>query len=212
VIDVACGPGVFPLHLAPYVREIVGLELTPALLNEAQRLQKAARTWNVRWVIGEAGSLPFGDGAFSLVVCSGSFHHFDDPVGVLAEMVRVCRPGGRIAINAVTPEAGNSAAYDQLELLRDPKHRHAHTVDEMRALGAAAQLVPMCVDTRTTDDMSLVDVLAASPAGRHSQHQIEDLLRTDASSGDDRHGLHAHLSDGKLMVNYTTTTFVWRKP
>jgi ubiquinone/menaquinone biosynthesis C-methylase UbiE len=58
--------------------------------------------------------LPFRDAAFSLVVTRYSFHHFLDPQAVLAEMVRVCAPGGRVAVIDVftsTPE--EAEAYNR---------------------------------------------------------------------------------------------------
>ncbi len=47
---------------------------------------------------GDATALPFVDASFDLVFCRTAVHHFPDPAVVVAEMARVCRPGGRVAI------------------------------------------------------------------------------------------------------------------
>lgn len=210
VIDVACGPGVLSLGLAPHVAEVVGLDLTPRMLIEAQKLQAAAKLWNIRWVIGDAASLPFGDGTFSLAICSGSFHHFEEPATVLEEMVRVCGAAGRIAINDVTPAPEKSAAYDELETLRDPSHRHAHSIEELRALGHAAGLREVHVETSVTGDIPFDAVLSTSHPERISREEIHALVAEDARSGADRFGYNAHFVEGRLMANFATSIVVWQ--
>src|SRR5260370_1302929 len=75
---------------------------------------------NVVWCIGDVARLPFGDGAFSIAVSRFAFHHMLAPDVVLSEMVRVCRPGGRIAVVdvAVSPVPEKAAAYNTMEKLR----------------------------------------------------------------------------------------------
>lgn len=212
VIDVACGPGLLSLEMAPHVAEIVGIDLTPQMLIKAQKLQAAAGVWNIRWVIGDATALPFGDATFSLAICSGAFHHFEDPVGVLCEMMRVCQPGGRIVINDVTPGPDKAPAYDRIETLRDPSHRHAHSVAELRALGREAGLVEIHVDTSPTSDIPFDAVLSTSEPVELSREEIHALVAEDARSGEDRYGYNAHFVESRLMANFVTTILVWRRP
>ena len=58
---------------------------------------------NVAWTRGDVRPLPFADRAFTLVTARYAFHHFPDPAAVLAEMTRVCAPGGTIAMANWTP-------------------------------------------------------------------------------------------------------------
>ena len=53
---------------------------------------------NLTWKVGDILPLPFVDEPFSLVLSRYSFHHFLDPKAVLSEMIRVCRPGGRVMV------------------------------------------------------------------------------------------------------------------
>ena len=66
------------------------------------------------------GDLPFADRTFDAVVTRFSFHHLEDPKKALDEMVRVCRPGGRVVVcDVYTTTADQAAEYDRLERLRD---------------------------------------------------------------------------------------------
>ena len=79
--------------------------------------------------------MPFPDTAFSAVVTRYSFHHFLDPEAVLAEMVRVCRPGGRVAvIDVFTSSPEQAEACNHVEKLRDPSHVRALSLEELTAL------------------------------------------------------------------------------
>jgi ubiquinone/menaquinone biosynthesis C-methylase UbiE len=133
VLDVACGPGLVACEIARVARQVTGIDLTPAMIEQAR--QRSIGMANVSWVVGDAQPLPFPDASFSRIVTRYSFHHFTDPRGVFAEMVRVCRPGGRVTVADVfttTPE--QATAYDRLERWRDPSHTHALLLDELTDL------------------------------------------------------------------------------
>ncbi len=55
VLDLACGPGSLALRLAPHVREVTGLDLTPGMLEQARAAQEAQCATNVRWVWASLG-------------------------------------------------------------------------------------------------------------------------------------------------------------
>ncbi len=123
VLDVACGAAHAAEQAAPHVRQVVGIDLTPSLLElGAERLRDAGIT-NVLLQEGNAAELPFVDDSFDLVVCRGALHHFMDPGGAVAEMARVCRPGGRVvAADMVAPDAEVRDAFDDLHRCLDPSH------------------------------------------------------------------------------------------
>jgi ubiquinone/menaquinone biosynthesis C-methylase UbiE len=105
VLDVACGPGVLACAFAQVAHHVAGIDLTPAMIDRAKALQQAHGLANLTWRIGHVLPLPFTDASFSLVFTRYSFHHFLDPEAVLAEMVRVCSPGGRVAWWTFSPAA-----------------------------------------------------------------------------------------------------------
>src|SRR3989442_13282427 len=136
VLDVACGPGLVVCALAAVVRHATGIDVTPAMIERARALAADKGLANVAWGVGDVLPLPYPDGAFSLVISRFAFHHFPEPRAVLAEMKRVCAPGGRVALVdvAASPDPHKAAALNRMEKLRDPSHVRALTLAEQQAL------------------------------------------------------------------------------
>ena len=96
VLDVACGTGVAARTAADRVGatgSVVGLDLNPAMLEVA-----AATRSDIEWRQGDAAHLPFGDGEFDAVLCQSALFFFPDADAAVAEMARVVRPGGAVAV------------------------------------------------------------------------------------------------------------------
>lgn len=209
VLDVACGPGIISCALAAIAREVTGFDLVPAMLEEASKRQNSLGLKNLEWRLGDAGRLPFDDGAFDLVVTRYSFHHLLNPSAVLGEMARVCRPGGRVAVADVTPEAHKTKAYDELEITRDPSHTHALSFDELNALGSQLGLQLANTGSYRLDN-SVESLLAASFPPPGNADRFRKMVRDDI--GVDRLSINAYLKDGELRFSFPTSIVVWTKP
>jgi demethylmenaquinone methyltransferase / 2-methoxy-6-polyprenyl-1,4-benzoquinol methylase len=100
VIDVATGTGMVALALARQGCTVVGLDQSPQMLAAARaKLQDApAFADRVSFVQGEAERLPFANGAFDALTFTYLLRYVDDRAATLAELARVVRPGGRIAM------------------------------------------------------------------------------------------------------------------
>src|SRR5271166_5356916 len=140
VLDVACGPGLLVCAFARVVRHATGIDLTPAMLDQARKLQAQQGLDNVSWQEGDVLPLPYPDAQFSIVSTRFAFHHFLDPLAVLKEMRRVVKPGGRIVVADSAPAANKAAAFNAMEILRDPSHVRAMPPEELRELFAQAGL------------------------------------------------------------------------
>lgn len=95
-LDVGCGTGVLAARLAGRGFEMTGLDPSAGMLEVM-----GAEHPEVAAVRGSGDELPFEADSFDLVLTVAALHHIADPAAVratLAEMVRVCRPGGRIVV------------------------------------------------------------------------------------------------------------------
>ena len=97
-LNVACGPGTVACAFARHVKEAAGFDATPAMLDQARALAARENLTNVAWHHGEAEALPFPEASFDIVTCRFAMRHVLCPARVFAEMVRVCKPGGRVVV------------------------------------------------------------------------------------------------------------------
>jgi len=98
VVDAGCGTGRAMEHLRGAVGPrgtVIGVDVTPEML-EAGRAQGRVDVGSL--VLGDAGALPLRDGAADAVFAAGLLPHLARPEAGLAELARVCRPGGRLAV------------------------------------------------------------------------------------------------------------------
>lgn len=99
VLDVGCGPGTITADLAALVDpgQVVAVDNAPAILDAARATVAGRDLANVRVEQADVYRLPFDDGSFDVVHAHQVLQHLSDPVAALAEMRRVCRPGGVVA-------------------------------------------------------------------------------------------------------------------
>jgi SAM-dependent methyltransferase len=139
-LDVACGPGLLVCAFARVARHATGIDVTPAMLDQARAEAARQGLANVSWDLGDGTRLPYADGQFTVVTSRFAFHHIEDPAAVLREMRRVCAPGGRIAVADAAPSPETADAFNAMEVLRDPSHVRALPPAELEALFPAAGL------------------------------------------------------------------------
>jgi ubiquinone/menaquinone biosynthesis C-methylase UbiE len=143
VLDVACGTGALTLSVAEIAGpsgSVVGLDANPEMLAVARR-----KPVQIEWLEGRAEALPLPDGSFNAVVSQFGFMFFEDKPKALREMVRVLKPGGRLAV-AVCGAVENSPGYGAFALLLDRLFGR-QVGDAFRApfsLGDAGRLHEIC--------------------------------------------------------------------
>lgn len=103
VLDVACGTGNTAIPAARAGATVTGADIATNLLEQA-RARAAAEGLTIKFEEGDAENLPYSDNAFDVVVTMYGAMFAPRPELVAAELVRVCRPGGRIAMANWTPE------------------------------------------------------------------------------------------------------------
>lgn len=122
VLDLGCGPGDGTARIAQSGAWALGLDYSMGMLEKARHEPLAGG----RLTRGDAGRLPFRDGAFDKVVCTNSFHHYPDHRRALAEMRRVLRKGGTLVL--VDPRADNVLGWAAIDLVE----KRVFGLDEVR--------------------------------------------------------------------------------
>lgn len=103
LLDVACGTGNLSIPAARAGAIVTGVDIAPNLLEQA-RARAASEGLTIQFDEGDAESLPYADASFDEVVSMYGAMFAPRPELVAAELVRVSRPGGRIAMANWTPE------------------------------------------------------------------------------------------------------------
>jgi ubiquinone/menaquinone biosynthesis C-methylase UbiE len=102
-LDIGCGPGDDALAMARRVGasgHVTGIDSSTAVIQEARR-RAAAADLPVTFVVADAAALPFADASVDAVRADRTFQHVDAPEATMAEMARVCTPGGTIVISEI---------------------------------------------------------------------------------------------------------------
>lgn len=204
VLDVACGPGIVACAIAPHAAHVTGIDLTPAMIEQARARQATNGLVNLDWRVGDATALPFADASFDRVVTRYSFHHLREPGRALAEMHRVCRPGGRIVVIDATPAPECQTAYDRMETLRDPSHTSALTLDQLRGLGHAEELIELSIDRYK------LEALLSTLADTQDMAALDAMFDADIASGKNWIGVQARRAEDGIRFHFPISIVAWR--
>lgn len=191
-LDVATGGGHTGLALAPLVRQVVLLDLTPEMLGHARRFVEESGARPLGYVAADAEQLPFTAALYHLVACRIAPHHFANVGAFVDEVARVLRPGGAfVLIDSLAPEdAGLNEFINTLERRRDPSHVRSYSRAEWLSFLDHAGLTlehdevilkrhdfdPWCRRMRmsTEDEQALSDWALASPRACREYFGVEE--------------------------------------
>ncbi len=209
VLDVACGPGVTTCDLAEVAGHATGIDVTPAMIEQAKALQRRKSLTNVTWHVGAVPPLAFDDETFSLVFTRYTFHHFTDPLAVLNDMVRVCKTAGRlVVVDVFMTTIEQAKAYNHMEKLRDPSHVRALLLEELTELFIHAGLeAPKTVFYK--QPMSLEPLLKGSFPNPGDGARVRQIIVDDV--GKNELGLGVQRIDGDIQFAYPIAVLVGRK-
>ena len=208
-LDVATGTGNTALALAPFVRHVVGVDLTREMLDQARRVTAERGITNADWVLGDACRLPFGAESFDLYTVRAAPHHFHDFDAFLIEALRVLKPGRAATFVDCAPPAAARDVMHQVEVRRDPSHVRSLTVDEwtqrLKKAGFEVEVAKSReLDWDFEDWMGNMEVQPALAA------ELATLI--EAADGEARAQLHPERRDGRLWHAYWHCLIRARKP
>lgn len=204
MLDVATGAGHTAFAFAPYVAEIIGIDLTPRMLVEAEKLAMQQGVDNVRFVEADIHELPFDDETFDdeqfdLITCRRGAHHFSDIQEALAEMVRMLKPRGLLLIDdrCVPEDDFVDSIMNRLDWLHDESHVREYRPSQWQTMldAAGCRLLTLQTYVRHRPLSSLTE--RVSPQNVAQIHGILSSL-----SPGQRQKLALVEKDGELVSNH----------
>lgn len=193
------------------MRSATGIDLTPAMLEQAKGLAASRNLTNVSFKTGDVNSLPFDTASFSIVTSRYAFHHFVEPVRVLREMVRVCKPGGRVAVmdTIASDDPRKAEMFNRMEKLRDPSHAQALTLPAMlNCFQQAELLAPTITSYKMT--VELEGLLKTSFPEDGNREVIREMIVTSLEN--DTLGVDTYTKDGRVYFSYPIAILMAKTP
>lgn len=202
VLDVACGTGLVSRLFGGRVAEVVGVDITPEMAEQAKPHLD-------RLVITPAERLPFDDDEFDILVCRQGIQFMDLPQAV-AEMVRVVRPGGRVVVvNLCAYGADDRDEYFEVLRLRNPVRRHFFLPEDLRTLLHDAG----CTEVELRRYVSFEDVDIWSDNGAIEEDRREAIRGVYRNASEEFRSLHAvREENGSFVDQMLFVVAAGRKP
>ena len=215
VCDVASGAGHTGLGFAGTTVRIVAVDPAPNMLAQVRRLA-AERGVAVETVEAFTESIPLPASSFDLVVCRVAAHHFNDLPRAMAEMVRLTRPGGHVAV--IDMEGDEDPELDafnhDLEVLHDPTHVRSYTARAWRELFTACGLEVEVCENRQWEFPTGLTVGRWCELG-HSGAQALSLIRERLAAAPPAWLAQLEITrdaDGEFRLPVRTLLILGRKP
>lgn len=204
-LDVCCGPGLLACAFARVVRHAVGIDLTPAMLDQARQTQAEQGLSNLTWQEGDVNALPFPDAHFSIVSSRFALHHLLDPLAALKEMARVSKPGGRVVVADMAPAPEKADALNAEERLRDPSHVRALPPEELRGLFVQAGLPEPRMESYRLEG-ELEDLLSRSFPDEDDADRVRQIFADSIET--DSLDLNTRREDERILYAFPVAVLV----
>jgi broad specificity phosphatase PhoE/ubiquinone/menaquinone biosynthesis C-methylase UbiE len=135
VLDVGTGAGTVALAIAPYVDTVLGIDLSPAMLEKAETERAARGLNNVRFSLGQIGVAPLPENAFDIITIRDLLHYVSDLPALFSLFGRLLRPGGRVVMDEMvgSDDPVKRATLEAIMSRRDPGIIEVRSVGEIEA-------------------------------------------------------------------------------
>jgi SAM-dependent methyltransferase len=210
-IDLACGTGSVVCALAARAAQVVGIDMTDAMLDQARKRATEMRIANVEWRRGSIYAAPYDDGTFDAVTCRFAFHHLEDPAAAFAEMLRLAAPGGRIVLcdGLASDDPDKARAFNAMERWRDPSTVAFRTLDDLSRLFSGSGLGQPGI---RTFDLPYLAAELVDDSFPEDGDRVGLLAAIEASVADDALGMGAEATADGVRIAYHSVILSAVKP
>ena len=209
-LETACGSGVISRVLAPHVRAVHGIDMTPTMVDLACAEATSAGLGSVDFAVGDATATGVPDGAFDGAITRFSIHHIPLPIRVVDELARAVRRGGTVVVadHLGDDDAAALGWSQEIERLRDPSHWASLPVAGLRGLGERAGLV-FDAEEIVPLEIDFDDWLARGSTGAENGPLIERALQAPPAAAT---CFAVDARDGGRVLRLQLWMSRWRRP
>jgi ubiquinone/menaquinone biosynthesis C-methylase UbiE len=215
VCDVASGAGHTGLGFAGIASRIVAVDPAPNMLAQC-RAMAAERGVAMETVEAFAESIPLPTASFDLVTCRLAAHHFSDLPKAMAEMTRLAKPGGHVAV--IDMEGDENPSLDKLnheiEVLHDPTHVRSYTAKQWQKLFTANGLDVVACENRHREFPAGLTVRRWCELGNSGDEALQ-AIRDILGAAPPEWLVELEIvkdSDGEFCIPVRTLLIIGRKP
>lgn len=176
-LDVGTGTGHTAAALAPFVKEVYGLDPSEGMRKAAEEIY--GDIGNLKFVAGSSETTGFPDNHFDIVTARHTLHHHPNIGKTMLELKRILKPGGRlIIVDEVTPNTEVDDWYHELEITRDPTHFRAYYLHEWHSFVTNAGLNWIIGDSETRYTLDCESWIARMNPRPEQAEAVRTLFRT----------------------------------
>ena len=200
LLDVATGAGAVALAFAPHVDHVVAVDISPAMLECAERARLSLNLHNVRFRLADATALPFPEHSFDMVTCRELLSYIPQPDVLLAGFHRVLVSRGKLVLDEIvgSDDPVKRATQEAIEIRRNPAFLKLYSSQEIERLVAEALFKIEKLEHYELN-IGLEEWLAQAAADAATAAAVRSML--DASIERDAAGLNVRRSrDGSLYL------------
>lgn len=210
MLDVSTGGGHTALKFAPLVAVVVASDITPEMLNAAEKFISGQNVTNVEFKLADAQDLPFCDGDFDLVTNRIALHHYPDALRAVREMARVLKPGGLIGfVDNVVPPNKQAADYiNAFEKLRDFSHHWCFSLEQLEQMFTKSGLKIEHTES-SRKKMNFEDWANRMGCPPDLKKQLQEQLERATSIAGEF--LNPRMEDGRLWFDLEEAILIARK-
>lgn len=200
MLEVASGTCAVGRGFSPYLKNVVCLDATQAMLEAGKTEASKNSLNNIIFIKGYSEDLPFLTDSFDIVISRLAFHHFTDINRPFKEMARVLKPGGKLVIiDMEASEEHLRKQRDKIETLRDPSHIRNLSISEIKKLYydnsleitfSDKKIIPVCLDSW----------LALTKTPSSARAEIKELMK-DELQGKSKTGFAPYIRENNIFFD-----------
>jgi ubiquinone/menaquinone biosynthesis C-methylase UbiE len=211
LLDVACGTGEFSVFCARRIKGVHGVDISEGMIELARKQALDSSLTNVTFECHDVEHIPCADSSFSVVQCRSAFHHMDDYPRVFKEMLRCCRPDGRLAVQDIMAydDPRVNSFFEALEKEVDISHNATLHRQEFIDLFDRSQ-VELIRSVVVEVELNFREYLGHAVQSESSLGMIRGLLEDGLQDREISHFLYTN-KDGELVLKRAVFLILSRK-